>query len=319
MSARQQVDPLDNKTWKVLARVVSGRASETDEQAIKAWRAQSAENEATYRDAKRLWTITGPIPKTIPPPPDLLALRGRADRRLLVKRRRTHGLVAAAAALAALAIGVQTWNPPRTAPPTAARTLNLSDGSLARLAPGALVTFEESESRRVATLKGKAFFAVHHDAQRPFYVSSGSGEIQVLGTRFQAVSEADGLSTTVVDGLVSLTALGSDSTVVVEPGYTSTVRARSVPSTPVSVGRGTLAQNWSNLLLFSDTRLRDALDEVELHFGVEVRVSSEGAADLPVTADFSDQPVEQIVQTLCATVRATCRISSAPGDQEATR
>ena len=68
----------------------------------------------------------------------------------------------------------------------AVRTLALDDGTLTSLDVDSEVTVKmTAQARAVDLVKGRVFFDVAHDAQRPFSVAVGDSRIVALGTRFQ--------------------------------------------------------------------------------------------------------------------------------------
>ena len=67
----------------------------------------------------------------------------------------------------------------------AGRSVTLADGSRVDLSGGAELRVHILPWRRDATLtQGEAFFDIHHEADRPFLVHSGSISVRVLGTAF---------------------------------------------------------------------------------------------------------------------------------------
>lgn len=75
-----------------------------------------------------------------------------------------------------------------TAPATAPeRRVALPDGSFVMLAPGTTLRYQRAATtgRRIAYLKGEAFFDVFHDEKHPFSVLTDQVESTVLGTSFR--------------------------------------------------------------------------------------------------------------------------------------
>src|SRR6185503_5173686 len=64
-------------------------------------------------------------------------------------------------------------------------TVTLPDGSTVQLNSASRVRVDYSMSSRVITLeRGEAFFTVAHNADRPFWVTSGKGWVRAVGTAF---------------------------------------------------------------------------------------------------------------------------------------
>lgn len=83
------------------------------------------------------------------------------------------------------------------------RDLNLADGSRVHLAPESAVEIAFTDDRRqVRLIKGRAFFAVAPNPDRPFRVSAGGTTATVLGTAFDVRLGDDGARIAVREGRV---------------------------------------------------------------------------------------------------------------------
>lgn len=77
------------------------------------------------------------------------------------------------------------------------------------------------DERRVE-MTGETYFAVNHDARRPFYVVSGNQQIRVYGTTFnvRGYSDDDAILTTLESGSISMTRLdGTGGELKLSPGH----------------------------------------------------------------------------------------------------
>ena len=61
-------------------------------------------------------------------------------------------------------------------------------------------------NKREVYLSGEAYFEVHHDPSRPFYVKTTSLDVKVLGTSFnvKAYDDMDAVETSLVEGVISV-------------------------------------------------------------------------------------------------------------------
>jgi len=100
--------------------------------------------------------------------------------------RRVMPMAGGMALAASLAAFIVTGLPPTPPAPTriaTARILNLSDGSVATLQPGARIAFAVADGTRTVTLlSGEARFQVAKDKVHPFVVRSGDVYAQATGT-----------------------------------------------------------------------------------------------------------------------------------------
>jgi transmembrane sensor len=158
-------------------------------------------------------------------------------------------------------------------------TIALKDGSLIELYPGSEVSYrEEMKSRREINLRGKAYFKVASDINRPFVVYSDELSTTVLGTSFTVTSfEAD---STIKVGLHTGKVL---------------VGSRSPDNPPLKPSN---AMNFlpGDLLVYDKkTRTAKILYSRNRPGG---KANSANAVSLPEWYMFSGQPLEQVFDQL---------------------
>ena len=125
------------------------------------------------------------------------------------------------------------------------RTIALADGSQVTLAGGSRLAVTLVPDRRHVVLEtGEAFFAVAHDAERPFAVHAADGRATVLGTRFDVALAGDGVELTVEQGLVRFEPEDERTdAVLVGAGYRSVLQGgraeqpSAIPGQPVAAWR----------------------------------------------------------------------------------
>ena len=90
-------------------------------------------------------------------------------------------------------------------------SMQLPDGTHVQLNAGTKLEYPQVFSRGIRRVKlsGEAMFDVSHDTQRPFVVETFASEIEVLGTRFNVLSDEQNarFSTTLVEGRVQVRSL----------------------------------------------------------------------------------------------------------------
>ncbi|WP_246870230.1 FecR domain-containing protein [Novosphingobium sp. SG707] len=92
------------------------------------------------------------------------------------------------------------------------RQVKLQDGSIAQLAPGTAIAFNnDAGGRRLSLLQGEAWFDVAHDKARPFKVIAGEDTVTVLGTAFSVRKTDSGAEVAVQRGHVVVAAKGAHS------------------------------------------------------------------------------------------------------------
>ena len=106
-----------------------------------------------------------------------------------------------------------------------------------------------SGKTREVELSGEGYFEVTHDKTKPFYVTRGNMQVEVLGTHFNinAYEDEDIIKTTLLEGSVKIgsrpsyakasagEAKGKGESVVLKPGEQATVSQSSQTSYPITV------------------------------------------------------------------------------------
>lgn len=301
--------------------VLSGEASEAERQTVERWRDESAENESLFQQFVHAWRLAAlhDPQERIPAPPPVERIIALAEQRRRYAtplkpapsrhRRAWHWAAVAAAVLLAAGLGsLRMFRTPEsitTTGPGSIRTIALADGSIVRLGPDSELRVRGNDTRAVR-LNGVAFFGVVSDSGRPFVVETPAGRAEVLGTRFEIRSSADSLRLVVVEGRVGLSAAGRN--VEARAGEVSRV-AGGGPSEPKSVDVWELLDWPEGLLIFQATPLQQALEEVGAAFDMPVVFRDSALARRSVTAWFEDEPVEEVVATICQVVGARCTVS----------
>jgi len=325
-------------------RTFGGRGSEIDElihrslrdeltseesERLARWRSESAANEQQYRRTTRLLEVMRREDVSIRPAPAVEALlsRRRAPESLTWRRPRRRGLWLAAAGIVVVAtsagyllrhhaqvaskadlpladaIGYSTGA-------SEMATVQLSDGSVVRLAPNSKLHFVQRATTREATLEGRAFFAVAKIPARPFHVHTRLGDATVLGTQFELATESTELHLLVVSGRVGLAAASSQ--VEVHGGEVSGVRDGAVAE-PTRLPNAAKMGDWvGKFLAFQSTPMREVAREIEETYGVRVVIEDSVIANRTVIGTFTDRDAHYVIDVVCSVVNAQC--VSRPGE-----
>jgi ferric-dicitrate binding protein FerR (iron transport regulator) len=305
---------------RLIERVVRGEASADERAELAAWRRLTPENERHFRRTERLIVAASERrPRGgVPPRPSADALLAASAARTAAGRARggarwlPWGVAAAASAAALVAVlGVGEWGDDGPWAPaeivtgaTELATVTLGDGTVVRLAPSSRLRMEPDRPREVS-LEGRAFFSVTQmEDGRPFRVRTPDATANVLGTRFELVTDSGGSRLRVVEGRVELGT--SVNSVHVVAGEGSEVRdGAATPATRLP--DQALAPGWlGSFLVFQATPLRDAARDIERVYGVRVDLEDAALADITVTASFTDRPLDNVVNVVCAVLNARC-------------
>lgn len=157
--------------------------------------------------------------------------------------------------------------------------ITLEDGTVAKLNSGAKLKYPQSfsSSSREVILEGEACFEVTRDERRPFVVSTGAADVEVLGTVFDVYADEEEFSTTLIEGSVKVTSLN-------DPGKSVTI----TPDHKVFMHNGALSVekvDASESILWVD----GILDISGTDFGKIVR-KMENAYGVKIIVQRTDMP-----------------------------
>jgi transmembrane sensor len=210
-------------------------------------------------------------------------------------------------------------------------SLRLPDGTRVVLGPATRLDVPAGYGRgaRTVTLDGEAYFAVVHDAARPFTVRAGPAVVRDLGTAFVVRgSHADRVTVAVTEGSVRLEAAApaeSGQPETVQPpvrrpradtaGVLLRAGDRGLVDRPRGApGAGPLAARVSRLapaaapddetawttgrLVFRDAPLAEVSDALRRWYGVELRVTDPTLAGRHLTANFRGEPLGEVLRVV---------------------
>ena len=310
------MDPIET----LLLRVLQGEATAGGAGRALRWREASPENEARFRERERLWALLGEVA------PDAPWASGRPRRAIVdivsgygppgrARPARSSiptlaGLAAAAAAVVALGV-IRPWRDDGPAAVAAREfatgraegvTFHLDEGSIVRLGPASRLELRPAHEATEVFLEGRAFFAVAKGYGRRFVVRTPSGEATVLGTRFEVDTRGDDLRIVVVEGKVTVTREGR--TVEVAEGEVGVAAAGAEPQVQRVDNVHELLDWMGRSLVFRDTPLDQVAREIGHRYGVEVRLADGALAARTVTAAFTDQSLDHVLDVVCRVVDA---------------
>jgi ferric-dicitrate binding protein FerR (iron transport regulator) len=306
---------------ELIDRARRGEATAAELNDLGAWRRASADNERRYQATLRMLAAgraLADVETAVSRP-----TAGQIIARTKSRRRFTGGTVAArwapwAIATAAAGVAVVSLRSRMTgsdAVPgwgatevvtgaTELATVQLGEGSVVRLAPSSRLRVLAGRERAVH-LAGRAFFAVQRMPRHPLIVHTAAGDARVLGTRFELATNADRLELRVVEGKVALSTPRDH--VEVGPGEAGAV-ANGAVSRPSQVATPVVATWVGTFLAFQATPLGEAAREIERVYRTPVTIVDTTLARETITATFTDRPVQEVVNVVCAVLSARCEV-----------
>lgn len=333
------MNPAWNPSDELLSRFLRGECSPDDARAIHVWiqtapaharrleglRTLLAADGAPAWDVDRMWErVRAETLDAGRQRPGPLLHRRRAAR--FDTRSPWRALLAASAVMGLVGTGVwldRRHTTPNEPPPPdvvyatrkgQSATVQLSDGSRVQLAPQSRLSIPAVFGGTVRELRldGEAVFDVRHDAARPFRVRTRNAVTEDIGTRFGIRAYGDDPKVTVVvaEGAVTLgnghrggSRTGAEG-VLLRRGDRATLDAGGM----VELTHGAAVEqalSWTHgRLVFTKERLPNVLAAIGRWYDLEIVVADPELAKHPVTAEFSSQSPEEMLDALALAVEA---------------
>lgn len=108
--------------------------------------------------------------------------------------------------------------------------LTLTDGTKVVMNAASAITFPTvfAGKERKVSITGEAYFEVAHDKSKPFIVSKGDAQVEVLGTHFNvnAYDDEEAINVTLLQGSVRVTALNKKQNLILKPGQMARITSK---------------------------------------------------------------------------------------------
>jgi transmembrane sensor len=197
-------DKIRLEAFDWVMRLEASPADPATRDALRAWLARSDRHATLFEQTCRTWEAARHLTPTMP---RRLAARPALLRRVM-SRRQWLGGAAAAASVAAVGLFGDLDADYRTGTGELER-VTLADGSTLQLDTDSAVRISfKTTARRIALLRGRAFFEVAHDPARPFSVVAESVTATALGTRFEVRRDDTQVTVSVTEGAVAVSRQG---------------------------------------------------------------------------------------------------------------
>jgi transmembrane sensor len=303
---------MNDVDWKVVDRYLTGQATAADEARIRAWSDDPAFVELLRQlsqpEAHNTWNVDAAW----------TAVRSRAAvtpaKRAASRWSARVVAGAAAAVVAAAAIGAGLWGVQRNSPSVAPTmrdiatrngqrdSITLPDGSRAYLNAGSHLRYQIDATRgeRNVFLDGEAMFDVRHEEARPFRVYAKGAIAQDLGTRFtvRAYAELPAVNVAVMEGVVSLHRQSTSDSVVLRPGTVGQLNATGTPRIMQGSDVGQYESWTSGTLVFDRMPLRDAVAQLQRKYDVTIVIADSALANRRLVVRVSNEPLAVMLDVI---------------------
>lgn len=279
-----------------LTTMMSGQATQAEQQAWTSWRAQHPDHERAWTHIER---VSG----------GFKALDAQASRKALAPRgaARRQGLKLA---IVLAAFGAGGWLGLRTQPVRGMladlstgvgqrREVMLADGSRLHLNGDSAVNLRYTDTQRLLELvKGEIFIATATESGRPYRplrVETAHGQAQALGTRYSVRHQDSHTFVAVEDGAVRLTTRDSGASRIIEAGQGAAMTAQRIAA-PQAVSADTWA--WRQGLILADGMLlRDFLHQLS-RYRHGLLGCDDAVAGLRISGAFPLEDTEAVLLSL---------------------
>lgn len=314
---------MDNQSIEsLLVKYFTARASNEEEEIIKAWINQSKENKHSFEAYQKLWKDS-----------KHLTLGRKIDVESALKHSKTHipefnrktrwlSYWKQAAAVLVLSVLVSSayhffsqlntyteqaiYQEVKAAYGTQTQ-LQLADGTTVWLNAGSRLSFPTSfknQDQRKVKLIGEGFFEVTKDSKHPFIVSTSELDIKVLGTSFNvnAYESENEITVALKEGKVSLlktTNGGSKQILDLSPREVASYQLNTnqiLHSKEADLKRYTA---WrEGLIVFFDDPVEKVVSRLENWYNIEIEVDDKELLKEHITGTFNDNSLEQVLHFL---------------------
>lgn len=298
--------------YRLLVKYLMGTLSPEEMDMVKAWRAETAENEEAFSQLVKLhisWKFTQY---------NTSEYLDKAWERLNVRMKRRKQVQLArfvmryAAVILLLVscsfVGWNYWKPERDVtiivrPSEKVRKIELADGSTVWLKSGSSLKIPETfaADNRKLSLQGEAFFDVAKNAQAPLYVSTDYVNIKVLGTTFNVKTneKKQQVETVLASGKVALLDKKGKAVLNMSPGEKVTYHSGNNEYITEVVDVDICTAWRLNQLIFEDVTLREIANLLSAKFHVNINLESAKLARCKFRCVINeDESLEDVLKLL---------------------
>jgi len=320
-------EDLDQK----IANHLSGNSTQKDEQDIKSWINESSKNKNHYLELKKFWQERSADIKLINHENKKWDIwrtyQDKKDHQSPTNRWNLTNVVFWSVAAVIILILVPTFllklnttqniesiELPvnrllvKSNPPGQKSQFQLPDGSKVWLNAESTLSYNEyfSDSMRLLSLDGEAFFEVKRDTIRPFYVEMDGLRVRVLGTEFNvnAYKENPDIVVALVKGSVKLSIGNLDKEeVMLSPGYAISYLKGIDTHETIKLSDNPLFSkkyiSWKEgVIAFDGQNFDEFIKEIKRWYAVDVTVKGTPPENWQIRASFENEYLNNILDAI---------------------
>lgn len=192
------------------------------------------------------------------------------------------------------------------------KQIKLADGSVVFLFPGSCISIPTSfnTNDRKIQLKGRAFFEITKNPEKPFIVQTATLATKVLGTSFE-VNEADSqVHVAVGTGLVGIHNAGNAELTKLSPGQQINYQNTGGTFTVNNIDVAQISSWINGELVFDNTPLPEVCKALEQWYGAEIQLDRQLWKHKKISVKFSHEPLFAVMEVLSLTSGFKYRIQN---------
>jgi transmembrane sensor len=297
---------------ELIAKVLAKEASPQEQAWIDHWANESELNKRYVEDSKKLFKQIDSIKEDKPVDTNKAwnKLNDRIDNgdtRIieLPKPKRTFQIAAAVILFICMSFFVRMLLNNKEVKPevyTAEKQMvekKLPDGSKVFINKNSEIAYAIKDHVREVKLKGEAYFEVVHNEQEPFVITVNDVLVKDIGTEFNVRTLENGDIEVKVDGgEVQFYSTDNEGLKLMEgekARYNKTAKQFSKVSTDVFDNTSSYRTKVFN---FKNVKLQEVIDQLNEVYGTDIRLNNTKLRDCPVTTQFNDQTIEEVLSVL---------------------
>ncbi len=191
----------------------------------------------------------------------------------------------------------------------------LADGSIVWLKGNSSLLYPNrfTEKERLVNLEGEALFEVAKNAEKPFKIKCGDMTTTVLGTSFNIKTTKENIEVAVLTGKVTLTSSHDSEGIVILPSETGlySKESKTLAKIEEAIKEEIIAAVVAGTeydMHFEDTRMEEVIRRIEGKFEVNVTLDNPGIKDYIITANLTDQSLENTLAIIAKVLDVKYRI-----------
>lgn len=301
----------------LIAKYLSNNASDKDVEVLEQWVLADRQNKLHFIEMKKAWTLsgmqqTGSSNKTEKAWTTISKQLFEDQEAKVIPLYRKPFAIAASIALLVVSgwlllqfMNQEQENTFMATTTNVSKPYELADGSQIVLNQESNLTFETKDEKRIAKLKGDAYFDIARDESQPFIIQTDKIEIKVLGTAFYVDSRNEQPETQVIveEGKVAVTS--DQQTVTLVAGDKAIFNKSTGKLVKVTNEDKNFNSLKTNVLSFDNSNLQEVAFTLNRQYNIDVSLDNQQLKQCELTSTFKQKPLKSVLKVIEATLGVT--------------